>query len=70
MEAAENNHLDAVKYLIKAGALVDPKVRVCRPIGPLPRAADDLVGGLWAVPPRSGSSQSPCWLAGPVTTVR
>lgn len=26
MEAAENNHLDAVKYLIKAGALVDPKV--------------------------------------------
>lgn len=27
MEAAENNHLDAVKYLIKAGALVDPKVR-------------------------------------------
>lgn len=30
MEAAENNHLDAVKYLIKAGALVDPKVRVPR----------------------------------------
>lgn len=27
MEAAENNHLDAVKYLLKAGALVDPKVR-------------------------------------------
>lgn len=27
MEAAENNHLDAVRYLIKAGALVDPKVR-------------------------------------------
>jgi hypothetical protein len=26
MEAAENNHLDAVKYLIKAGAQVDPKV--------------------------------------------
>lgn len=26
MEAAENNHLEAVKYLIKAGALVDPKV--------------------------------------------
>uniref|UniRef100_A0A2K6GI41 Euchromatic histone lysine methyltransferase 1 n=1 Tax=Propithecus coquereli TaxID=379532 RepID=A0A2K6GI41_PROCO len=25
MEAAENNHLDAVKYLIKAGAQVDPK---------------------------------------------
>uniref|UniRef100_A0A2K5NWA2 Euchromatic histone lysine methyltransferase 1 n=1 Tax=Cercocebus atys TaxID=9531 RepID=A0A2K5NWA2_CERAT len=25
MEAAENNHLEAVKYLIKAGALVDPK---------------------------------------------
>nr|XP_031306955.1 histone-lysine N-methyltransferase EHMT1 isoform X15 [Camelus dromedarius] len=25
MEAAENNHLDAVKYLIKAGALADPK---------------------------------------------
>lgn len=26
MEAAENNHLETVKYLIKAGALVDPKV--------------------------------------------
>lgn len=25
MEAAENNHLDAVKYLIQAGALVEPK---------------------------------------------
>lgn len=25
MEAAENNHLETVKYLIKAGALVDPK---------------------------------------------
>lgn len=31
MEAAENNHLDAVRYLIKAGALVDPKVRT--PVG-------------------------------------
>lgn len=29
MEAAENNHLETVKYLIKAGALVDPKVAVC-----------------------------------------
>lgn len=28
MEAAENNHLETVKYLIKAGALVDPKVAV------------------------------------------
>lgn len=28
MEAAENNHLETVKYLIKAGALVDPKVEV------------------------------------------
>lgn len=40
MEAAENNHLDAVKYLIKAGALVDPKVPSTRtplPIGLLTR---------------------------------
>lgn len=28
MEAAENNHLETVKYLIKAGALVDPKVAI------------------------------------------
>lgn len=40
MEAAENNHLDAVKYLIKAGALVDPKVPATRtplPVGLLMR---------------------------------
>lgn len=34
MEAAENNHLDAVKYLIKAGALVDPKVLAAHPAPP------------------------------------
>lgn len=38
MEAAENNHLDAVKYLIKAGALVDPKV--CLLPGRIPVSLD------------------------------
>lgn len=36
MEAAENNHLDAVKYLIKAGALVDPKVRASQGLASVP----------------------------------
>lgn len=33
MEAAENNHLETVKYLIKAGALVDPKVALYSSVG-------------------------------------
>lgn len=58
MEAAENNHLDAVRYLIKAGALVDPKVRVRR------ARRDGSLRSL-GLPPGSLRLQHPEQLSGP-----
>lgn len=53
MEAAENNHLETVKYLIKAGALVDPKVVIYSlPFSPEEASVQHFFLKFWVEVPR------------------